>query len=111
MTTNTIDTTNRIALARTGIAAKLGELQQRGARVRAALSPRTYLASPWVRMGIGVGIGYVMGRRTTSPATQPVGAASPSTSLSQMVFRSAVVLIAEAVVRRVLRELDPGPRS
>lgn len=112
MSTTEIDMTNRIALARSGIADKLGELQQRGARVRAALSPLTYLANPWLRIGIGIGVGYLLGSRrrsTARPQVLEVGA--PSMSLSQMVVRSTVLIVAEAAVRRVVRELASAPRA
>lgn len=111
MTTNTIDTMNRIALARRGLSSKLGELQHRAARVRATLSPLSYLASPWVRVGIGLGVGYLLGRRRSSPPQQVIEVGSPSISLAQMVVRSTVLIVAEAAVRRVVRELAAAPRA
>lgn len=106
-----IDTTPRIALARDNLTVKLGELRRREARVRTVLSPIRHLANPWLYVGVAAVIGYRLGR--AGPARAAI---EPTLARSETLFRSIVraslVVVAQAVVRRVVLELvegDPGP--
>lgn len=106
---DTIDRGARIALARRGLADKLGELQRRGARLRAALSPSSYLPSPWLRIGISIGVGYLIGRNRGAPSSKRVERGAARSSIFQTLLRSTVLAVAELAVRRVLTELEPKP--
>jgi hypothetical protein len=57
----------RIAAARARLAGNLGALQDRLTRVRKLVSPATYLDNAWVNVGLGIAIGYVVGRRPRRP--------------------------------------------
>jgi hypothetical protein len=101
--TDPTDTTSRIALARHSFTSKLGELRRREASVRAVLSPIRHLANPWLRIGVAALIGYRIGRR------HPVCAAVETTparseTLFGAIVRASLVVVAQAVVRRVVVE-------
>jgi len=101
------DTTSRIALARDSLTAKLGELRRREASVRTALSPIRHLANPWLRIGVATLIGYRLGR------PDPVRAAVETTparseTLFGAIVRASLVVVAQAVVRRVVVEFVAG---
>lgn len=52
----------RIADARGNLTARLTELERRVDHVKENLDPRTWVDSPWLRLGITVAIGYALGR-------------------------------------------------
>jgi hypothetical protein len=52
----------RIAEARGNLTARLGELERRVDNVKESFDPRTWVDSPWLRLGITVAIGYGIGR-------------------------------------------------
>lgn len=109
--TDPTDTTSRIALARHNFTAKLGELRRREASVRAVLSPIRHLANPWLRIGVAALIGYRLGRRHPVCAaieTTPARSAARSETLFGAIVRASLVVVAQAVVRRVLVELVEG---
>lgn len=53
----------RIDLAQDHLAAKLTELRRREGQTQQALAPLRHLASPWLWIGLAVGVGYRLGRR------------------------------------------------
>jgi hypothetical protein len=67
----TPETTHELDELRDNVTAKLGELHRRATQVRVALSPSSYWRQPWLRLGLGIAIGYAIGRRAsaTSPGT------------------------------------------
>ena len=71
----------RIARARARLAANLGELQQRLTHARKLVSPRTYLANPWLKVGLGVAV-YVL-----SSATFPYWPDTVAHPLCDVTFR------------------------
>jgi hypothetical protein len=108
------DTTSRIVLARDNLTAKLGELRRREARVRTVLSPIRHLANPWLRVGVAAFIGYRLGRPDPARAAVETPPVRSETLIGAMV-RASLVMVAQAVVRRVVVEFverDAGaPRA
>jgi hypothetical protein len=100
---DTTETTSRIALARGNLTAKIGELRRREQRVRTALSPIRHLANPWLRVAAAAFIGYRLGRPGSARAAAKVTAA-PSDTLFGAIVRASLVVVAQAVVRRVVAE-------
>ena len=106
----------RIAAARARLAANLGALNERFSRVRKLVSPATYLDNAWVNLGLGIAIGYAIGRRPRRRkrlSSGPPPAIAPSRSvgdeLVKAVVRAAVSGIAGALIRRALaRETKRG---
>jgi hypothetical protein len=98
------DTASRIELARDGLTAKLGELRRREASVRAVLSPIRHLANPWLRIGVAAVIGYRLGRPGPVRAAVETAPARSETLLGAIV-RASLIVVAQAVVRRVVVEL------
>ena len=62
--------TRKIEDLRTDLTDKLGELHRRARHARAVLSPSTYWKNPWIRLGIGVAIGFALRGRRDSVAPQ-----------------------------------------
>jgi hypothetical protein len=105
------DTTSRIELARDSLTAKLAELRRREESVRTVLSPIRHLANPWLRIGVAAFIGYRLGRRSPVPVPMETPSLRPETLLGAVV-RASLVVVAQAVVRRVVVELvDGGDRE
>lgn len=52
----------RIATARGRLAARLSELDHRVDAVKESFDPRTWIDSPWLRLGLAMAIGYGLGR-------------------------------------------------
>lgn len=100
------DAASRITLARDNLTAKLGELRRREARVRALLSPARYFTNPWLRVGLAAVIGYRLGRAGSVRAAVPAEA-GPDTLIRSLI-RAGLVAVAQAAVRRAVRELAPG---
>lgn len=97
------DTASRIALARADLTAKLVELRRREAQVRTALSPIGYFANPWLQVGLAAVIGYRLGR--PAPVRMAVATApARAETLIQALVRASLVVVAQAVVRRMLDE-------
>jgi hypothetical protein len=98
----------RIAAARARLAANLGALNERFARVRKLVSPATYLDNAWVNLGLGIAIGYVVGRRPRRKRLSSGGRPAPAPSRSigdellKAAVRAAVSGIAGALIRRAL---------
>jgi hypothetical protein len=101
------DTTSRIEQARDRLTAKLGELRRREESVRTVLSPIRHLANPWLRIGVAAFIGYRLGRRSPVPASALTPSVRSETLLGAVV-RASLVVVAQAVVRRVVVELVEG---
>ena len=97
---------DRISRARARLAANLGELQQRVTRARKLVSPQTYLASPWFRVGLGVAVGYLVGRRrprrllASGDATAPI-----AHGLIRAALRATVMSAAGALIERAIAHL------
>ena len=96
----------RIAAARTRLAANIGALRDRADRIRKLVTPGTYLDNAWVRVGLGIAIGYAIGRRRR-PKRLASGAprAKPRSIGDELVIaavRAAVTSVAGAVVRRAI---------
>lgn len=98
----------RISAARTRLAANIGALRDRAVRIRKLVSPGTYLDNAWVRVGLGIAVGYALGRRRrpkqlASPG--PAQRAKPRSIADDLVIaavRAAVTSVAGAVVRRAI---------
>lgn len=54
---------------RSGLNDKLGELHRRANHAKDAFSPSTYLANPWVRLGLAFGAGFLVGSRLRGTAS------------------------------------------
>jgi len=102
----------RIAELRARLAANVGELQHRVTRVRTLMSPRTYLGNPWVRFGLGMAVGYLVGRRR-KPALLTDGHASAGAaeSLIHAALRSTVMTLAASLIQRALTPTTPSDDS
>jgi hypothetical protein len=99
------DTASRITLARNRLTAKLREFQRRGTHARAVLAPMRHLASPWLYVGVAAFVGYRLGR--PAPVCATIAAPPCGTdTLLHAVVRASLVAIAQAVVRRVVVDLD-----
>ncbi|MEJ7597405.1 MAG: hypothetical protein WKG01_05800 [Kofleriaceae bacterium] len=94
----------RIAEARTRLSANLGALQQRLTRARVLTSPGTYLRSPWLKVGLGLVAGYLVGRPSRKQRPTPV-AASASAGLVHAAARAAVTSLAGMVIQRLMADL------
>jgi hypothetical protein len=92
------DATARIALARDSLAAKLGELRRREARVRTVLSPVRCLTSPWLHVALAVIIGYRLARPDPVRAVVPA-ASSRRHTIIRAIARASVIAVAQAVAR------------
>jgi hypothetical protein len=99
---DTTEPTSRIALARGNLTAKIGELRQRAERVRTVLSPIRHLANPWLRVAAAAFIGYRLGRPGSARAAKVT--AAPSDTLFGAIVRASLVVVAQAVVRRIVAE-------
>ena len=97
------DTTSnaRIEELRSSIGDKLAEIQRRAAHAKDLLTPSTYWNNPWVRLGIGVVIGYAFGSRRRD------GDGSSHEGLIHSVVRSGLGTAASVLVGRTLA-LPPG---
>jgi hypothetical protein len=95
----------RIAEVRSRLAANLGELHDRVNRARRLMSPRTYLDNPWIRLGLGVAAGYLVGRRR-KPKLLTAGdgevVAAAAETLVHAALRSTVMTLAAAVIERAI---------
>jgi hypothetical protein len=98
------DTTSRIALARDSLAVKLAELRRREEHVRTVLSPIGQLWNPWLRVGVAALVGYRLGRPSPLRAAVATAPAQPET-LIHAIVRASLVVVAQAVVRRVVVQL------
>lgn len=102
----------RIERARARLAANLGELQQRITRARNLVSPRTYLASPWLKVGLGLAAGYFLGRRHARKQLPSGDAPAPvpeSGGLISAALRAAVMSAAGALIERAVARALAGP--
>ena len=89
----------RIAIAREGLIEKLGELRRRGTRARALLRPSRYLDNPWLRLGVGIALGYAIRARRAAHHALPAAPAAREDVVVEIV-KTGVVALAKAVVRR-----------
>jgi hypothetical protein len=101
--TDPTDTASRIALARAHLTAKLAELRRREAQVRTALSPIGYLGNPWLRVGLAAVIGYRLGRPAPVRMAVDTRPARADTLIHALV-RASLVVVAQAIVRRMVDE-------
>jgi hypothetical protein len=92
----------RIADSRERLALKLAELQRRVARARKMFSPGTYLDSPWVRLGVGVVVGYLLGRRRDASSVDEAPARSSRDGIVLAMLRSSFTTFASAVIRHAV---------
>lgn len=102
----------RIEHARTRLAANLGELQQRLNRARRLVSPRTYLSSPWLKLGLGIAAGYFVGSRHAQrrlPSGDEPAPAAPG--LLHTMLRTAVLSAAGALIESAVARLIKGAAS
>lgn len=102
----------RIARARARLAANLGELQQRLTHARKLVSPRTYLANPWLKVGLGVAVGYLVGRRRprkrlASPDPDP----PIKPDLVHAALRATATYVASALLKRAVARLMSPPAT
>jgi hypothetical protein len=94
---------DKIADVRRDLTEKLEELQRRGTRARAALSPSTYLRNPWLRIGLGFVVGYAIGHRTSSEGAGSEHATRlAGSSLVRGVVRASLLAAFEALLREAV---------
>jgi hypothetical protein len=98
------DNASRIALARDGLSAKLGELRRRESHVRTVLSPIRHLANPWLHVAIAAVVGYRFGRPGRTESTIEAMPVRRET-LVQAFVRASAVAIAQAVARGAIARL------
>ena len=105
------DNASRIALARDGLTAKLGELRRRESQVRTALSPIRHLTNPWLHVAIAAVVGYRLGRPGRTHSTIEATPVRRDT-LIQVIGRASAIAIAQALARaaisRLVDELEPA---
>jgi hypothetical protein len=82
--------------ARARLGARLSELQRRATHAQALASPKHVLASPWVRIGLGVAAGYLLGRLRTPPAAPRPGAPE---GILKAVVRTSLLTLASSAIR------------
>jgi hypothetical protein len=103
----------RIEEARARLATHLGELQDRVTRAREMISPGTYLRSPWLKLGIGVALGYAVGRRRRprllTHGGDPPRAPAPSSGIVGAAIRTAVTALVGAAIERAVARVMKGP--
>jgi hypothetical protein len=87
-----------------GVRARLGAkahgLHQRMTHLRAMVSPRTYVANPWLRIGAAVALGYWLGRRE-QPKPDVRHANRPETMFHAL-LRTALLNLAESAINDVM---------
>ena len=105
------DNASRIALARDGLTAKLGELRRRESHVRTVLSPIRHLANPWLHVAIAVVVGYRLGRPGVTDSTVETTPVRHET-LIQVIVRASAVALAQALARgAIVRLVDELRRA
>ena len=87
---------------RISLADKLGELHRRASHAKLALSPATYWHNPWVRLGIGVAIGFAVGHRRRASTRTHEG-------LLHAIVRAGLSAAASALVVQSLAPQPKGP--
>jgi hypothetical protein len=91
------ETSHNIEELRGGLTEKLGELHRRATHAKLVLSPGTYWKNPWIRLGIGAAIGFVMidrrpaAARTHEPLVHAIVRAGLCAAASALVARSLAV--------------------
>ncbi|MDB4963554.1 MAG: hypothetical protein JWP01_3553 [Myxococcales bacterium] len=96
-----IPSTPKIEELRSRIGDKLAEIQRRAAHAKELVTPSTYWNNPWVRLGLGVVIGYAFGSRRRD------GDGSSHEGLVHSVVRSGLGAAVSVLVGRTLA-LPPG---
>lgn len=89
-----IDKIRQIDQLRGDLGEKLDELHRRAAHAKELLSPAHYWHNPWVRLGIGVAIGFTLGSRRRS-AGMPEG-------LLHAMVRAGLYAAIRATIQRAL---------
>lgn len=98
-------TAEKIDSLKGGLGAKLDELQRRAIAAKEAISPGNWWKNQWVRVGIGVAVGYAIGSR-------PRGAAAAShESLMHAIVRAGLVAATAILVRAALEGPERAPAS
>jgi hypothetical protein len=99
----------RISTARSRLATNIGQLQERMTRARDMVSPSAYLKSPWLKVGAGIAIGLLVGRRRRAPLQLTAGgsvAAPASPGLLRAAVMATVTSLARVMIERVVNELN-----
>lgn len=104
----------RIDEARARLAADLHELQDRVTQLRELVSPAHYLKSPWIKVGAGVALGYLVGRRSPRrllpSGDAPAPKTKPTTGILGAALRAAVTaVVGRAIERAFARATEPDP--
>jgi hypothetical protein len=95
-----IVTTPQIEELRASLGDKLAEIQRRAVHAKHLLTPSTYWSNPWVRLGIGVAIGYAFGSRRRNGDSSHEG-------LVHSIVRSGLGAAVSVLVGRTLA-VPPG---
>jgi hypothetical protein len=98
------ETTHELDELRDNVTAKLGELHRRATHARLALSPSSYWRQPWLRLGLGVALGYAIGRRATTTLGTP-GTPAAHETIVHAVLRAGLAAAAAVLVTRALKQL------
>ncbi|MCX5744031.1 MAG: hypothetical protein NT062_16195 [Proteobacteria bacterium] len=75
--------------------------------------PRSSRARPWIELGVGVAVGYMLGRRRAPDKTlaKALGQATHGETILHSVVRSSVTALAAVIVKRVLEHLSGSEAS
>jgi hypothetical protein len=95
-----ITSTPKIEQLRSSLGDKIAEIQRRASHAKEMLTPAHYWRNPWVRLGLGVIIGYAFGSRRRDGDASHEG-------LIHAVVRSGLGTAASVLVNRTLA-LPPG---
>jgi hypothetical protein len=89
------ETTKKLDDLRTNLTDKLGELHRRATHAKLVLSPWSYWKNPWVRLGIGAAVGFVLGQRSTGRTHESLAHAVVRAGLSA----ATAVLVTSALTQ------------
>lgn len=78
------------------LGARLHGLHRRVMYVRAMISPRTYIANPWLRLGAAAVVGYRLGR--PNPTTRALG----DETVLDALLRTVMVNVTTSAIRDVI---------
>lgn len=95
---------SRISQAHEHLTAGLDELRRRETRFVGAWAPIRGLGNPWVRLGLATFVGYRLGRPRCNHDV-PAATSARGETLTHAIVRAGAIVIAQAVVRRVVGAL------
>jgi hypothetical protein len=97
----------QITVVRDRLGARLTELQRRVTHARTIMSPRTYFDNPWVRAGLGVAVGYLLGSPGRSAADAAQRGRDQPEGLLRAMVRTGLMTLAGSMIRRAMNDSPP----